>query len=273
MAEDRTAQFHHQLRAAAPGGAWRAAPCARTRRRGGGARRSAYRAAPSRHRKADRSKDLSAGDSVFRPARLRRADEPGARLLSRGRKTSRHRHSQACAAHSRALLRDRAAAVASSQRHHAGHGCRRAHPAAVGFRGAREADGVLRARVGLAHARGLFPRRRRAPGFAAETDRRHLGVLRPVPQGLRRSRRAADRKSHFQAAQRQYRRGEVSKTPGHGVFPASWCAARARPGICARRSPTSAIPSSISTSRSARTATATIATASAWRRCASRCAS
>src|SRR5207245_2739469 len=41
----------------------------------------------------------------------------------------------------------------------------------------------------------------------------------------------------------------------------------------AKRSPTSAIPSSISTSRSARTATITTATVSAWRRCASRCAS
>ena len=96
---------------------------------------------------------------------------------------------QARAADPRALLRDRAAAVAPPQRHHAGDGRRRAHAAAVGLRGAREADGVLRARVRLAHACGLFPRRRRAPGPAAEADRRHLGVLRSVPQGLRRSRR------------------------------------------------------------------------------------
>ncbi len=56
-------------------------------------------------------------------------------------------------------------------------------------------------------------------------------------------------------------------------FPVSWFVAPVPPGICARRSPTNAIPSSISTSRSARTATITTATASAWRRCASRCAS
>ena len=45
------------------------------------------------------------------------------------------------------LLRDRPAVVASAQRHDAGDGCRRAHPAAVGFRRAREADGVLRTRL------------------------------------------------------------------------------------------------------------------------------
>ena len=64
-----------------------------------------------------------------------------------------------------------------------------------------------------------------------------------------------------------------SQTPGPGAFPASWCAARAPCGICARRSPTSAIPSSISIFRSARTATVTTAIASAWKRCASRSAS
>ena len=87
MAEADTPQLHHQLRAAASGGARRAAPGARARRRGGRARRSAYRPAPSRHREADRAQDLSAGDPVFRPARLRRADEPGARLLPRGRRS------------------------------------------------------------------------------------------------------------------------------------------------------------------------------------------
>ncbi len=46
--------------------------------------------------------------------------------------------------------RDRPAAVAPPQRDDAGDGRRRAHPAAVGLRRAREADGVLRARLGLA---------------------------------------------------------------------------------------------------------------------------
>ena len=84
----------------------------------------------------------------------------------------------------RALFRDRPHPEPPAQRHHAGDGRRRADPAAVGLRGARKADGVLRARLRLAHACGLFPRRRRAPGPAAEADRRHRGVLRSVPEGL-----------------------------------------------------------------------------------------
>ena len=62
----------------------------------------------------------------------------------------------------RHVLRDRAHPLAPPQRHHAGDGRRRADAAALGLRGAREADGLLRARLGLAHARGLFPGRRRA---------------------------------------------------------------------------------------------------------------
>src|SRR5439155_335028 len=53
------------------------------------------------------------------------------------------------------------------------------------------------------------------------------------------------------------------QTPGVGAFPVSWCAAPAPPRICAKRNPTNGIPSSLSTSRSARTATITTATASA----------
>ena len=214
----RSAQLHHQLRAAASGGARRVAAGAGARRRGRRAGRSAYRAPASRHREADRAQDLSAGDPVFRPARLCRADESGARVLPRGREAAGARRAQARAADPRAVLRDRPAAVASPQRHHAGDGRRRAHPAAVGLRGAREADGVLRARLGLAHARGLFPRRRRAPGPAAEADRRHRGVLRSVPQGLRRSRDAADRQPHLQAAQRRYRRRQARGRLGLGLL-------------------------------------------------------
>ena len=111
-------------------------------------------------------------------------------------------------AHPRALLRDRPAALASPQRHHPGHGRRRADPAALGLRGAREADGLLRARLGQPHARGLFPAGRRAPGPAAEAGRRHRRLLRPVPQGRRRHRRASHRQPHLQAAQRRHRRGQ-----------------------------------------------------------------
>ena len=90
-------QLHHQFRAAASGGPRRVAARAGARRRGGRARRSAYRAAASRHREADRAQDLSAGDPVFRPARLCRADEPGARLLPRGREAPRASRCRAAA--------------------------------------------------------------------------------------------------------------------------------------------------------------------------------
>ena len=116
--------------------------------------------------------------------------------------------------------RNRPAAVASPQRHHAGDGCRRAHPAAVGLRGAREADGVLRARLRQPHACGLFPPRRRAPGHAAEAGRRHLCLLRSVPEGGRRSRQPAHRKPHLQAAQRRHRPWSSSTMPGTGASPA-----------------------------------------------------
>src|SRR5438270_12545627 len=69
-----------------------------------------------------------------------------------------------------------------------------------------------------AHARELFSDRRGAPGLTAEAPRRHLGVLRSLPQGLRRHRGVADGKSHLQAAQRQYRRGQARRCLGLGVF-------------------------------------------------------
>src|SRR5262249_28326709 len=77
--------------------------------------------------------------------------------------------------------------------------------------------------------------------------------LRSVPQGLRRHRGVADGKSHLQAAQRRNRRGQARRRLGVGAFPASWCAVPAPLGICAKHSPTSAIPRSILTSRSAST--------------------
>ena len=68
------------------------------------------------------------------------------------------------------------------QDHHAGDGRRRADAAAVGLRGAREADGVLRARQRRAHACRLFPPRRRARGPAGKAGRGHRQVDRSVPQ-------------------------------------------------------------------------------------------
>ena len=109
-------------------------------------------------------------------------------------------------------------AVASAQRHHAGDGRRRADPAAVGFRRARKADGVLRARFRLAHACGVLPHRRRASGPAAKVDRRHRGVLRSLPESGRRSRPAAHRQPHLQAAQCRHRRGDPAAGLGVGFF-------------------------------------------------------
>ena len=72
-----------------------------------------------------------------------------------------------------ALFRDRADPEPPAQRHHAGDGRRRADPAALGVRGAREADGLLRAGQRGAAAFGLLPAGRRASGPAAGPDRRH----------------------------------------------------------------------------------------------------
>ena len=44
-------------------------------------------------------------------------------------------------------------------------------PPLWGVRGARKADGVLRARLGQPHARGVFPAGRGAPGLAAAAGR------------------------------------------------------------------------------------------------------
>ena len=63
--------------------------------------------------------------------------------------------------------------VASAPDHHASDGRRRADADSLGVRGAREADGLLRARQRVAHACGLLPSRRRPPGSAAQTHRRH----------------------------------------------------------------------------------------------------
>ncbi len=95
------------------------------------------------------AQDLPAGHAVLRPARLCRADEPGARLLPGDREAARHRGAARARSCIRVLyLEIGRLLVASAQRHDAGDGRRRADPAAVGLRGAREADGVLRARLG-----------------------------------------------------------------------------------------------------------------------------
>ena len=103
-------------------------------------------------------------------------------------KLRRRHRAEARPAHPRALFGDRPAPLAPPQRHHASARCRRADAAAMGLRGAREADGVLRAGQRQPHACGLYPPRRRASGPAAGARRRHLRLLRSVPQSLRRHR-------------------------------------------------------------------------------------
>src|SRR5207302_240476 len=87
------------------------------------------------------------------PAFRRLADESGARLRARGREACGHHTAGARPVHPRAVLRGHAHPQPSAERHDVRDGCRRAHPAAVGLRAARAFDGVLRGRVGFAHAR------------------------------------------------------------------------------------------------------------------------
>ena len=122
------------------------------------------------------------------------------------------------AAHPGALLRDRPPFVASAPDHDASERRRRDDADSLGVRGAREADGVLRARERLTHARGLLPSGRRPPGSAAQTDRRHRGFLRSVPCGLRRYGNPAHRKPHLQAAQCRHRRGQAGGRLGMGLL-------------------------------------------------------
>src|SRR6056297_728190 len=190
----------------APGGPWCAPARARTRRRDRRALRPAYRAAAPGHREADGKPDLPAEPALLRPARLRGHDEPGTRLVPRDRKADGRGGAAPGAAHPRALLRDRAHPEPPAERDHAGHGRGRADPAALGLRGTREADGLLRAGVWRPAPRRLFPARRRASGPAVPADRRYRHLGRRISEGAEGYRWSPDRKPHLQAAQRRYRR-------------------------------------------------------------------
>ena len=74
------------------------------------------------------------------------------------------------AIHPRAVRRDHPHPQPSAERLRVRARCRRAHAVPVGVRGARAADGVLRARLGRAAARQLFPPRRRASGPAGRAS-------------------------------------------------------------------------------------------------------
>jgi len=126
-------------------------------------------------------KDLSAGDPVFRPARLCRADESGARVLSGCGEAARHCRAAARATDPRAVLRDGRILShllnVTTQAMDVGALTRR-------LWGLKEREKLM---VFLERASGsactrLFPDRRRAPGLAAQTDRRYRCLVRkPFP--------------------------------------------------------------------------------------------
>ena len=173
-------------------------------------------------------------------------------------------------AHPRALLRDRPPAVASAQRHDSGDGRRRADPAALGFRGAREADGVLRARQRLAHACGLFPAR------AASTRTCRAKLIDDIYAFCDPFLKVCDDLETLLTGNRIFKQRNVDigvvKLEDAWAWGFSGVMVRGSgaPGTCASRSPTNATRRWSSTFPSARTATATTAISSAWRRCASR---
>ena len=153
-------------------------------RRGGRARRSAYRPPPSRHREADRAQDLHPGRPVFRPARLRLADVPGARLRARDREAARDRGAGAGPVYPHALRRDHPHPEPSPQRDHLRARCRRADAEPLGVRGAREAARVPRGGLGRPAARELFSPGRRASRTCRPGLRR---ISRPGPRHFRNS--------------------------------------------------------------------------------------
>ena len=82
------------------------------------------------------------------------------------------------AIHPRAVRRDHPHPQPSAEHLRLRARCRRDHAVPLGLRGARAADGVLRARLGRAAARQLFPPRRRSSGPAGRAGRRHPRLLR-----------------------------------------------------------------------------------------------
>ena len=227
-------ELHDEFRAAASGGARRHAAGPRNGWRGHRAGRPAYRPVAPRHRKADRVQDLSAGDPVFRSARLRVADVPGARFRARGRKTDGHHPAAAGAIHPGAVCRDYPDLEPSAVRLRVRAGCRRDHAVPVGLRRARAADGVLRARLGRPPARQLLPPRRRASRHARRPRRGHSGILRHLPADDRRYRTPADREPHLQGAHRRYRSGDRRAGRGLGIFRPDAARLRGRLGSAPR---------------------------------------
>ena len=116
-----------------------------------------------------------------------------------------------------AVFGNRPHPVAHAERDDPGPGRRRPDAPAVGLRGAREADGLLRAGLRRAPARQLFPSRRRPSGPADGPDRRHRPLVRRVPDGAEGHREPRHREPHLQAAQRRHRRGVEGTGAGVGL--------------------------------------------------------
>ena len=159
--DGRDPQLHDELRAAASGGARRAAPRAGARRRGDPARRSAHRPAAPRHREARRDAHLPAERAVHGPPRLRVDDVQRARLRDGDREAARRRRAGARAVHPRDVRRDHAhpQSPAVDRRARPRRGRDDGLPLRVPR--ARGPDGHVRGGVGRAHARGLLPSGRR----------------------------------------------------------------------------------------------------------------
>ena len=126
----------------------------------------------------------------------------------------------------RALQRNRPSAVAHPQRHDAGDGRRCADATAVGLRRAREAHGVLRTRLGIAHACGLCPPGRRAPGSAASQLLDDIvGVLRCIFRaGDSTISRASSRTTASSSSAMSTSAYVSLEDASPGAFPVSWCA-------------------------------------------------
>jgi NADH:ubiquinone oxidoreductase subunit C len=223
------------------------------------ARRSAYRPAAPRHREADRAQDLSAGGALFRPARLRRADEPGARLLPGGGEAARldvPKRGQ--------LIRVLYCEIGRLLSHLLNVTTQAMDVGALtpplwGFE-EREKLMVFYERASGSRMHAAYFRVGGVhQDLPPKADRRHRGLLRSVPQGLRRSRKPAHRQPHLQAAQRRHRRRHARGRWRWG-FSGVMVRGSGAAWDLRKRSPTSATPSWISTFPSARTATATTAT-------------
>ena len=207
--------------------------------------------------------------ALFRPARLRRADEPGARLLPRDREAARHhgaaprRSSSACSILEIGRILSHLLNV-TTQAMDVGA----LTPPLWGFE-EREKLMIFYERASGSRMHANYVR----PGGVAmdlppAAHRRHRGLLRSVPEGRRRSRHPRHRQPHLQAAQRRYRRGvargvlEMGLLRRHGarlgrrLGPAQVAALRVLRGNGLRHP------------GRARTATTTIVRSSAWKRCA-----